>query len=259
MIQMTVNRMPVQVPPESSVLDAVRASGTELPTLCFHDGLAPYGSCRLCMVSVTAPQKKLVAACLHPAEEGLAVETETEEARGARRMVLEFLLSRCPQSDVIQGLAARQGVSKPRFSKVQAAEEDELCILCGLCVRVCREVIGAAAIGFTGRGEQRRVATPFDLQSEACVGCGACAAVCPTGAVRMEDRGDLRILHTFNTRIRLNGCTECGAFFVPEKLDVLKAVFSKVEPLWGLCPQCRRRLALRQTKNIKPGDSHPRR
>ena len=252
MIQMIVNRKPVQVPPDASVLQAIRACGVALPTLCYHEGLAPYGSCRLCMVSIAAPRKQLVAACVCPAQEGLVVETETTEAQKARRLVLEFLLGRCPRSEVIQSLAAEAGVRQSRFTTLQSDDHEELCVLCGLCVRVCQEVIGAAAIGFTERGEKRRVGTPFNVQSEACVGCGACAAVCPTGAVRMEDRGNVRILSTWNTRVDLHGCVQCGTFFVPEKLKVLKTMFPKIEALWELCPQCRRRLTLRQAKKLKP-------
>ncbi len=253
-IELTVNGRSVAVPEGAMLLEAVRAAGVELPTLCHHEGLAPYGACRLCMVAITAPHSTLVASCAYPVEEGLAVETDAPEAVRARRLALEFLLSRCPQSDVIQEMAAREGVTGSRFDAPTAATRsetgkstlDELCVLCGLCVRVCREAIGANAIGFVGRGMERRVSTPFDVHSEACIGCGACAEVCPTGAVRIEDRGNRRILHTWSTTVELHPCPGCGRYFAPAPTAFLQNLLPDVAELWGLCPQCQRQRTARQ-------------
>lgn len=248
MIQMTVDKKPISIAKGSTVLQAVRACGIDMPTLCYHEELTPYGSCRLCMVSITVPSNMLVASCTHPVEEGMVVATETSEATRARAMVMEFLLGRCPQSTVIQELAANVGVTTSRFQSSQAEDGDGLCVLCGLCVRVCRELVGASAIGFSGRGEKRAVGTPFDVHSEACIGCGACAGICPTGAIKMEDRGNQRILHTWNTKVELQGCTQCGAFFAPGKMAFLKEMIPTIESLWDICPQCRRKQTVRLSK-----------
>ena len=96
MVSLTVNGQPIAMPEDATLLQAVHAAGVELPTLCYHEGLAPYGACRLCMVMITGPQRALVASCVYPVEEGLAVETDAPEAVSARRLALEFLLSRCP-------------------------------------------------------------------------------------------------------------------------------------------------------------------
>ena len=177
MIYLTVNERPVTVPAGARLLQAVRAAGVVLPTLCYHEGLAPYGACRLCMVTLTSPPPaKLVAACVHPAAAGMIVNTETPEAVASRRLAVELLLSRCPQSEVIKNLAAAMGVRESRFPVTPAQGEMDLCVLCGLCVRVCQEAIGASAIGFVGRGGNRKVSTPFELHSEACLGCGAWSA-----------------------------------------------------------------------------------
>jgi bidirectional [NiFe] hydrogenase diaphorase subunit len=246
MVHLTVNGHPVTTSEDTDLLQAVRAGGLELPTLCHHDGLPPYGACRLCMVMITAPRRALVASCAYPVEEGLVVETDAPEAVAARRLALEFLLSRCPQSDVIRALAAEEGVTSSRFGEPAPERADELCVLCGLCVRVCRDAIGAAAISFTGRGTERKVCTPFDVQSDACIGCGACAEICPTGAISMEDRGNQRILHTWNTTVELHACPDCGRFFAPEPTAFLRELVPEVAKVWGLCPDCSRRRTARQ-------------
>jgi bidirectional [NiFe] hydrogenase diaphorase subunit len=239
MVNLTVNGQPVTMPEGSTLLQAVRAAGFDLPTLCYHEALAPYGACRLCMVAITAPNEDLVASCTYPVAEGLVVETEAPQAVSARRLALEFLLSRCPQSELIQEMAADQGITASRFGAPPPERADELCVLCGLCVRVCRESIGASAISFVGRGVERKVSSPFEVQAEACIGCGACAEVCPTGAIHIEDRGSKRILHNWNTTVELLACEQCGRFFAPAPLAFVPEMFPEVQGLWALCPECR--------------------
>ncbi|MBN1146288.1 MAG: (2Fe-2S)-binding protein [Anaerolineales bacterium] len=246
MVNLTVNGKRVSVPAQATVLQAVRAAGETLPTLCHHDGLTPYGVCRLCMVAITEPRQALIASCVHPVEEGLVVETEAPEAVAARRLTLEFLLSRCPQSELIREMAAEQGLTGSRFGEPEPEKAAELCVLCGLCVRVCREAIGANAISFIGRGVQRKVGAPFEVHAEACIGCGACAEICPTGAVKIEDRGNKRYLHTWNTVVELQACSQCGEFFAPEPMAFIQESLPETAGSWRLCPQCRQRAAARQ-------------
>ena len=246
MVNLTVNGRQVSVPEGASLLAAVQAAGVALPTLCYHPALAPYGACRLCMVTITSPRHALVASCAHPAEEGLVVETGAADAVAARRLALEFLLSRCPQSEVIRDLAASEGVTASRFGAPAPEKAGELCMLCGLCVRVCREAIGAAALSFIGRGAARRVGTPFEIHTDSCIGCGACAEVCPTGAIRIEDRGNERILHTWHTTVTLQPCPSCGRFFVPEPMAFLADMMPEVKALLTLCPSCRMQSTARQ-------------
>jgi bidirectional [NiFe] hydrogenase diaphorase subunit len=246
MVNLTVNGQRVSMPQGATVLEAVRAIGADLPTLCHHDGLTPYGVCRLCMVAVTEPKHVLIAACCHPVEEGMVVESQAPEAVAARRMTLEFLLGRCPQAALIQEMAAKEGVTASRFGNPEAENVEELCILCGLCVRVCREAIGANAISFIGRGIERRVGTPFEVHSEACIGCGACAEICPTGAVKMEDRGNQRFLHTWHTTIELQACARCGQYFAPKPLAFIQELLPETVEMWDLCPQCRQKATARQ-------------
>jgi coenzyme F420 hydrogenase subunit beta len=97
----------------------------------------------------------------------------------ARKMVIELLLGSCPQSKVIQDLASAHDVRQQRFR-----QEHETCILCGRCVRMCKEQMVAQAIGFRGRGETRSIGTPFDARSAACRQCGGCIYVCPACQLR---------------------------------------------------------------------------
>ena len=218
----TIDHQTITVPEGATVLQAIHQAGAHLSTLCYWEGLPPYGACRLCIVEVTAPKPQTIAACAYPAAEGMVIETNGPHATAIRKMMLEFMLARCPNSEVIRNLATEAGVTETRFPINEQA--DELCILCGLCVRVCRDLVGAAAIGFIGRGAEREVGTPFRVQSEACIGCGACAAVCPTGAVRMEDVNGQRVLYTWNTTVPLQ-----------------REFVEGSEHLWGFCSECRRK------------------
>jgi NADH dehydrogenase/NADH:ubiquinone oxidoreductase subunit G len=161
----------------------------EIPALCFNPAVRPYGACRLCTIEVSEDKGKnfkFVAACLYPAKEGQIVKTNTEKIRKLRKGIIEFLLARCPGVRVIQELAKEYGVSKPRFA---LGKND--CILCGLCVRACQEIIGKSAISLVNRGIYKEVAAPFyayELGTE-CIGCGDCSYVCPTGAITMGPEG----------------------------------------------------------------------
>ena len=180
MISLTVNGLAVQVEEGSTLLEAARFLGFPIPTLCYNDGLSPYGACRLCVVEIgEGPRAKLVSSCTYPATEGLKVRTASERVVRARRMILELLLGSCPQSKTVQDLAAAHGVRQQRFR-----QEYEDCILCGLCVRMCAEQMMAKAIGFRGRGENRSIGTPFDIQSDVCRLCGACMYICPACQLR---------------------------------------------------------------------------
>jgi bidirectional [NiFe] hydrogenase diaphorase subunit len=244
MPKLTINAQEVEAPPGSSLLEAVRGNGVTLPTLCYWEGLPAYGACRLCLVELVEPRAEVIAACSYPVENGMVVDTRGERTQAIRRLVLEFMLARCPGSEVIQNLAQSEGVAHTRFQTT--GDKEELCVLCGLCVRVCREAIGAAAISFTGRGSGRKVDSPFHLNSEDCIGCGACAAVCPTGAIHIEDRDGQRFLHSWNTVVKLQPCQVCGTPYAPEPMAFLKDQDWAIENSFDTCPTCRRKAAVAQ-------------
>ncbi len=163
----------------ATILQAARLAGIYIPTLCHHPSLEAYGSCRLCTVQIVKNgRKKLVTACNYPLEDGLIVNTCTQEIMEIRRMIMELLLARCPQEKRLQEMAGEYGVIKPRF-----LPQDKNCILCGLCYRVCEELVGVAAINAQNRGVTRDVDTPYGQLSEECIACGACALVCPTNSI----------------------------------------------------------------------------
>ena len=191
-ITLEINGKKVEATEGMTVLEAAKSAGIDIPTLCYHEALKPYGACRLCTVEITTNgTTRLVTSCQYPVEEGLVVNTDTPRVTSARKMMVELLLARCPSAERIQQLAWEYGVDKPRF-KVK----EELCILCGLCTRMCEEVVGVSAISFQKRGFEREVTTPFAEISEACIGCGACAKVCPTGAITLEDIYGRQIVHS---------------------------------------------------------------
>lgn len=182
MKKMTINGMVVQVEDHWTILEACRFYGIDIPTLCYREGLSPGGICRLCVVEIGKGERtKLVTSCNYPVEDGLVVRTHTKRVIRARKMLVELLLARCPSSKTLQDLAAKMGVQRVRF-KVK----DEKCILCGLCVRMCEEQMGAKAIGFAGRGKERRVTPPFDIKSDVCRNCGACMYICPVCQLRCQ-------------------------------------------------------------------------
>jgi NADH dehydrogenase/NADH:ubiquinone oxidoreductase subunit G len=182
MITLRINGLDVQVEEGTTLLEAARFLGFKIPTLCYHEGLSPYGACRLCIVEIGEGKRaRLVSSCTYPAEEGLVVRTHSERVIRARKMLVELMLSIAPNSKTIQDLASELGVQQVRFEV-----RNEECILCGLCVRMCAEQMDARAIGFVGRGQERRITTPFDMKSEACRTCGGCIYICPVCQLRCQ-------------------------------------------------------------------------
>jgi glycine cleavage system H lipoate-binding protein/NAD-dependent dihydropyrimidine dehydrogenase PreA subunit len=182
MITLTIDDRKVEVPEGSTVLEAAKKLGIWIPTLCHHEGLGSAQACRLCTVEeVREGGSRLQASCAMPATEGMKIRTDSERVVQGRKVIMELILARVPGVQAIRDLAARIGVTATPFS-----HKDDDCVLCGLCVRVCSEIMGVGAIGFTGRGVNKAVETPFGEAAETCRACGACTYVCPTGKMQME-------------------------------------------------------------------------
>ncbi|HHY92395.1 MAG TPA: 2Fe-2S iron-sulfur cluster binding domain-containing protein, partial [Firmicutes bacterium] len=203
-ITLTIDGQEVEAPKGATVLEAARAAGFNIPTLCYHPELRPEGACRLCVVEVKGA-KSLVASCVMPAANGMEVHTNTPFVRESRRMALELLLANHPFECLtcekngnceLQTLAHDLGVREVHYqgekrnvpqdtSSPSLVRDPNKCILCGRCVRMCSEVQGVNALGYVGRGWDTLILPLFnrDLAEVACVTCGQCSTVCPTGAI----------------------------------------------------------------------------
>ncbi len=184
MVTLTINGKKVRAKENSTLLEICQKQSISIPTLCYHPDLTPQGSCRLCTVEISQGGKsRMVTACNYPVREEIEVKTHSERVVQLRRILVELLLARCPEIPYVQNLAKELGVKKTRL---KTYSQGDRCILCGLCVRTCRELVGADAISFSKRGTLKKISTPFEVDSDQCLACGACEYICPTGAIKME-------------------------------------------------------------------------
>lgn len=191
----------VTVPKDTTLLEAAQQLHIDIPTLCHDSRLAPHGGCRLCIVEIEGAGRP-VTSCTTPVEEGMVVHTRNDRLNRLRKTTVELLLSDHPNDCMVcvragdctlQELAYRYGIRENRFEGAVRdhdrvdenpfiMREQNKCVLCGLCVRVCDEVQGVHAIGYGGRGFETKVCSPFEHDLD-CEFCGQCVSVCPTGAL----------------------------------------------------------------------------
>jgi NADH dehydrogenase/NADH:ubiquinone oxidoreductase subunit G len=237
MVNLTVDGKNISAPEGTMLLEAIRGAGISIPTLCAHEAVSRSGSCRLCVVEIKkGGRTRIVTSCLYAAEEGLIVDTKSERVQNVRRLVMELLLARCPESEVLQKLAKELCV-EPQARFIADSDKGK-CVLCRSCVRVCEEVVGVSAIGLFARGSHKTVGTPYNEKSDACIGCGACVYVCPTGHIEMFTTGDKRKI--WGRNFKMKTCDTCGRYFAP--VDQLKYISKKTGvPLkeLAICMDCR--------------------
>ena len=207
MVHLTINDQPVEVAEGRTLLEGCREHNIHVPTLCYHPALEPYGACRLCIVEVSHPPRepRLVAACAYPCEEGAVVKTETEAVRRSRRLTAE-LLAGVAHTPEITALAESLGVQEVRYTM----PDGDACVLCGLCVRACREIVGVSAISLIRRGIAKKVSPPFQVASSTCISCGTCVLICPTGALKLSDVTGYRSIHPSHSEYSRVYCQVCG-------------------------------------------------
>ena len=212
MINVKINGISVSVPKGSTVLDAARKAGIEIPTLCFMKEKNEIGACRICVVEVNEGRGfRIVTACVYPATDGMEVLTNTEKVQKARKTTLELILSThekkclsCARSTncELQKLCRDYGVDENAFGGFKPEYELDLstphlvrdnnkCILCRRCVAACNEQY-VGVIGANNRGIDTNIGTPFEvgLANVPCISCGQCTVVCPTGALVEKDDTD---------------------------------------------------------------------
>ena len=250
MITLTINGKNIQAEKGTAILQAAKANGIAIPTLCHHEGLSPLANCRLCVVEVTQKGRtRVVTSCNYQVQEGMKVETQTERLVAMRATIIKLLMGRSPNVKIVRDLAASMGLEKTPF-----ALENEKCILCGLCEHVCSEYIGAHAIAFTGHGTGKFVSAPFCVSSHACIGCGACVEVCPAKCISMKDFedtktyyfqeceavGPARVVYNWNARVPWKKCAKCGkAFPPPSVLPHLEKGEALAKNFFTVCVKCR--------------------
>lgn len=163
-----------------TLVAAAQTAGIDIPTLCHHEQLEPYGGCRICTVEVDLRGwTRLVAACVYPVAPDLVVRTRSAKIDKTRKMILELLLAHAPDAWELQALAKEYGADRDRFE-----QEASFCIHCGLCVRYCDEVIKKNAVGFVDRGTRREISFIPEIAAKECWNCKACFPLCPTSALQ---------------------------------------------------------------------------
>ncbi len=228
-LTLTVNGSAIESVAGMSVLDACRAAGITIPTLCHDPRLEPHGGCRLCIVEIEG-MRGFPAACTTRAADGMVVTTDSDTLRGLRKTVVELLLSdhklECVTCDSagacqLQDAAYRLGITESSFPgahhPVTTTDDNPLierdyekCIGCGRCVRICDEVQGCNVYGYTGRGFGMLPDTPYgaSLTDSGCEFCGQCVSTCPVGA--LSNRLSRFRGRVWETESRESICGYCG-------------------------------------------------
>ncbi len=211
MVNLKINGQDVTVPAGTTVLEAARTAGIDIPTLCYLKDVSQTGSCRMCLVEIKGG-RALQAACVYPVAEGLEVYTNTPAVRNARKVVLELILSNHDRKCLtcernrnceLQTLADELGVTEIHYEGVRneydvdqlspsIVRDNNKCILCRRCVNMCKNIQTVGAIDAIDRGFKTSIGCAFEksLGEVSCVNCGQCIAVCPVGALREKDATD---------------------------------------------------------------------
>ncbi len=224
-VSIQINGEEVKVSEGATILDACKAHGTDVPTLCYGDTLDPVNACRVCVVEVEG-NRVLVPSCSRKVEPGMVINTDNERTRHSRKMVLELLgssvdLSAAPMvagwNDQYQADPTRFGESKTVKQSVKIdndlyVRDYSRCILCYKCVDACGEQWqNSFAISVAGRGFNAHISTEFDVElpDSACVYCGNCVEVCPTGALMFKTEHDMRVADTWDESAQQQTTTIC--------------------------------------------------
>ncbi len=236
MLTITIDGKSYPAEEGQSALEVAKQNGITIPTLCFHPALKPSGSCKLCAVEVsgrTSGRQIAMLSCILKVSDGLEIKTTGPVVEKARTKAFRNLLQLAPQSVQVRRLAEEYGVD--------LGPPPDGCLRCRLCIRVCKEIVGAGALKMKKIDGVNFVVPEPDQ----CIGCGTCANICPTDAIRVEDRGNVR---TVTIREELIGkhplerCEGCGRWFATTRfMDYIErrtAPHPHVKVAHMYCPTC---------------------
>ncbi len=225
---------------DQCVLEVAHENGIYIPSLCYNSEVASSGgSCRVCLVEAHQNGRmRLVTSCNYPVRKGLEVKTDTPLVHRIRKGVLELLMARVPDSQVIREMAADEGLTDVRFRLDEGENDRYKCIACAMCTNVCAEVVGVFAIGMVDRGADKKPATPYGKPSEVCIGCGACAYACPTGAITIKEKDGVRRI--WGRDFEMVTCGICGTPYIPKaQVDWIVKTTGKDRSFFDKCPDHR--------------------
>ena len=246
MVEIILNKKSFQVEDNKTVLEIARSEGIDIPTLCFHEALGPYGACRLCVVEAEGPmlRRQLIASCT----------LRFLRAWWSKRIHLwsgnpvRLSLNCSWEGPRIQSPCSNWPGNTGWISTRFPTDQSDNCVRCGLCVRVCRDKIDVSALCFAGRGQKKRVTAEFGKLSETCIGCATCVNLCPTDAIHSEDQEDQHrkiLKDNVISRLPLVRCKSCGTHYHTQRF--LDYVMNRTDLQEGLnverdlCPACARR------------------
>lgn len=224
-IRLTIDGTAVEARPGQTVLEAALDNGIYIPHICYHPDLKPVGVCRLCMVDIAG---RPVISCKTPSAEGMAVKTDTPQVSQVRRTAVKLMLKNhhgdcvtCAKNTdcELQRIANFVGVTAEEMERMRGPDtcmvldrsnpffdrDFNKCVVCGICVRTCEDIMGVSAIDFVNRGYYTTIGTFGDapIKESVCVSCGECVARCPVGALIPKHMQP-------STREVATVCTYCG-------------------------------------------------